>query len=136
MPEKPKKLPYGISNYRTIALKGYVYVDKTEYIERLERYNAPYIFFLRPRRFGKSLFTSVLNCYYDVREKDNFDAYFGGTYIGKNPTELRNRYLMLNFNFSGVDTDTPEGLVKSFGNTTRWSIDMFVKKYGIDYVCP
>jgi hypothetical protein len=136
MPEKPKKLPYGISNYRTIALEDYVYVDKTEYIERLERCNAPYLFFLRPRRFGKSLFTSVLNCYYDVKEKDNFDAYFGGTYIGKNPTKLRNRYLMLNFDFSGVNTDTPESMVKSFGNKTCGSIDLFAKKYGIDYVCP
>jgi hypothetical protein len=136
MSAKPKKIPYGISNYRTIALEGYVYVDKTEYIERMERYNAPYLFFLRPRRFGKSLFTSVLNCYYDVKEKDNFDAYFGGTYIGENPTELRNRYLMLNFNFSGVNTDTPEGLVKSFGNKTRGAINLFAKKYGVDYDCP
>jgi hypothetical protein len=136
MQGKPKKIPYGISNYRTIALGNYVYVDKTMYIESMERYSAPYLFFLRPRRFGKSLFTSVLNCYYDVKEKDNFDAYFGGTYIGENPTELRNRYLMLNFDFSGVNTDTPEGLVNSFGNKTRGSIDKFAKKYGIDYICP
>ncbi|MDR1205628.1 MAG: ATP-binding protein [Peptococcaceae bacterium] len=135
MPEKPKKIPYGISNYRMIALDGYVYVDKTGYIERLEQYGAPYLFFLRPRRFGKSLFTSVLNCYYDAKEKDCFDAYFSGTYIGEHPTELRNRYLMLNFDFSGVDTDTPEGMVKSFGSITRRFIDLFTKKYGIDYVC-
>jgi hypothetical protein len=102
----------------------------------LERYNAPYLFFLRPRRCGKSLFTSVLNCYYDVKEKDNFDAYFGGTYIGEHPTELRNRYLMLNFDFSGVNTDTPEGLVKSFGNKTCGSINQFAEKCGFDYSCP
>jgi hypothetical protein len=62
--------------------------------------------------------------------------YFRVTYIGENPTELRNRYLILNFDFSGVNTDTPEGLVRSFGNITRRSIDMFAKKYGVDYACP
>jgi hypothetical protein len=69
-----RMLPYGISNYRKVATENYAYVDKTRYIERMERFGAPFLFFLRPRRFGKSLFTSVLNCYYDVRDKDSFDA--------------------------------------------------------------
>jgi hypothetical protein len=136
MPKKPKKIPYGVSNYRTIALEEYVYVDKTMYVERLEQCNAPYLFFLRPRRFGKSLFTSVLNCYYDVNEEDRFAAYFSGTYIGENPTALRNHYLLLNFDFSGVNTETPEGMVRSFGNKIRRSIELFTKKYGIAYTCP
>ena len=74
-----KKLPYGISNYKTIALENYIYIDKTAYIEKIENYHAPFLFFLRPRRFGKSLFVSLLQNYYDVNEKDNFDILFKNT---------------------------------------------------------
>lgn len=76
------KIPYGISNYRTIALEGYAYVDKTRFIRVLEEYPSPYQFFLRPRRFGKSLFVSLLNYYYDIAEKENFNALFHNTLIG------------------------------------------------------
>ena len=72
------KIPYGISNFRAMREEGYVYVDKTGYIRVLEDYPAPYQFFLIPRRFGKSLFVSVLNYYYDIREKDTFQALFNG----------------------------------------------------------
>ncbi|HHY22788.1 MAG TPA: AAA family ATPase, partial [Clostridiaceae bacterium] len=101
-----KRLPYGISNYKTIAQENYIYIDKTPYIERIENYHSPYLFFLRPRRFGKSLFVSLLQHYYDINEKDNFEALFKDTYIGQNPTKERNSYYVLKFNFSGVSTDT------------------------------
>ncbi|TAG87048.1 MAG: AAA family ATPase, partial [Bacteroidetes bacterium] len=74
---KKVKLPYGIGHFPTIIYDGYVYVDKTQYIEVMEELSTLYHFFLRPRRFGKSLFVSVLTHYYDVKEKDNFEKLFG-----------------------------------------------------------
>jgi len=132
MEKSIKKLPYGITNYKTIATENYVYVDKTLYIEKLENLHSPYVFFLRPRRFGKSLFTSVLENYYDVREKDNFDILFGNTYIGQHPTKKKNGYYVLKFNFSGLTTDTSEQLKESFTSITKTSLDIFIEKYGID----
>ena len=78
------KLPKGNSNFVDIVTKGFVYVDKTKYIEILENSNDRFVHFLRPRRFGKTLFTSMLSCYYDILTKDNFDVYFKDTYIYMN----------------------------------------------------
>jgi len=127
-----KRLPYGISNYKTIVEDNYIYVDKTGYIEKLEFYHSPFLFFLRPRRFGKSLFVSLLQNYYDVKEKDNFYRLFSDTYIGKHPTKERNGYYVLKFNFTGVTTDTKEQLEESFKNVTRLSFKTFVEDYKID----
>ena len=98
------KIPYGESNFKTVISENYAYIDKTDYIPKLEE-AGKYIFLLRPRRFGKSLFLSMLEYYYDVAHKDEFDALFGGLYIGKNPTKLRNSYPVLFMDFSGIDTD-------------------------------
>jgi Holliday junction resolvase-like predicted endonuclease len=132
MEKSPKNLPYGISDYKIIVEDGLYYVDKTEYIEKLEKLHSYYVFFLRPRRFGKSLFTSVLENYYDIKEKDNFDKLFGNTYIGKHPTKNRNSYYVLKFNFSGLTTDTPELLIESFTSIIKTSLDIFLEKYGIN----
>jgi Holliday junction resolvase-like predicted endonuclease len=128
-----KRLPYGISNYKTIALENYIYVDKTAYIEKIENYHSPFLFFLRPRRFGKSLFISLLQNYYDVKENDNFDILFKDTYIGQNPTKERNSYYVLKFNFSGITTDTKEQLEESFINITRLAFKDFIKRYDLAY---
>jgi Holliday junction resolvase-like predicted endonuclease len=128
-----KRLPYGISNYKTIALENYIYVDKTAYIEKIENYHSPFLFFLRPRRFGKSLFISLLQNYYDVKENDNFDILFKDTYIGQNPTKERNSYYVLKFNFSGITTDTKEQLEESFINITRLAFKDFIKHYDLAY---
>ncbi len=85
-----KKLPYGVSDYERIIKDGYYYVDKTKYIEKLENLAEPYIIFLRPRKFGKTLFTSMLENYYDVKKNSDFDILFKNTYIGKLSTKLRN----------------------------------------------
>ena len=98
------KIPYGESNFKKVINEGFVYIDKTDYIPKLETVGS-HIFLLRPRRFGKSLFLSMLEYYYDVAHKDEFDALFGGLYIGKNPTKLRNSYPVLFMDFSGIDTD-------------------------------
>ena len=128
-----KKLPYGISNYEELVEDNYYYVDKTKYIEKLEELSEKRIMFLRPRKFGKTLFTSVLENYYDVRKKEKFEKLFGETYIGKNPTLNQNRYHILRFNFSGIDTDTEETTMKGFKNETASSIKVFIEKYGLDF---
>ena len=84
------KMPYGISNYEELVTENYYYVDKTEYIEKLEELPEKRIMFLRPRKFGKTLFTSVLENYYDKNKIDSFEKLYGNTYIGKNPTKLKN----------------------------------------------
>lgn len=78
------------------------------YIEKLEDLAEPYIMFLRPRKFGKTLFTSTLEHYYDINQKDKFEKLFSETYIGKNSTKLKNSYHILKFNFSGIDTSSGE----------------------------
>ena len=128
-----KKLPYGISDYERLIENGYYYVDKTKYIEQLENLPEPYIMFLRPRKFGKTLFTSTLENYYDIKKEDKFESLFGNTYIGKNPTKLKNRYHILKFNFSGIDTTNNETTLKGFKNKVQSSITLFIEKYGIDF---
>ena len=127
-----KKLPYGKSNYEELIKGKYEYVDKTKYIEKLENLYDKYIFFLRPRRFGKSLFTSVLENYYDINKKNEFENLFGETYIGKNPTSLKNSYYILKFNFSGLITETEESLLNSFNNACIRGINRFINSYKID----
>ena len=128
-----KKLPNGISNYERLVEDNYYYVDKTQYIKHLENLTAPYIMFLRPRKFGKTLFTSVLENYYDILKADKFEKLFGETYIGKNPTDLRNSYCILKFNFSGIDTTDEESTIKSFRKEVATSIQFFVTKYNLNF---
>lgn len=127
------KLPYGISNYEKIVKENYEYIDKTMYIEKLENLSEVNIMFLRPRKFGKTLFTSVLENYYDVKKADKFEELYGNTYIGKNPTKNKNKYHILRFNFSGIDTSTVESTINGFKNEVLSSIQVFVSKYSIDF---
>ena len=127
------KMPYGISNYERLVNDGYYYVDKTMYIEKLEHLPEPNIMFLRPRKFGKTLFTSVLENYYDKNKIEKFENLYGNTYIGKNPTSLKNSYSILRFNFSGINTETEETTIKGFKNKTMASIKLFAERYGIDF---
>ena len=96
-----KRLPYGMMNFEDIRLDNYYYVDKTRFIPLIEDADR-FFFFIRPRRFGKSLTLNMLQHYYDVRTRDKFDALFGDLYIGKHPTHSRNTYLVLYLNFSGI----------------------------------
>ena len=128
-----KKLPNGISNYEELVEDGYYYVDKTIYIEMLESLTDKRIMFLRPRKFGKTLFTSVLENYYDIKKEEKFEKLYGNTYIGKNPTPLKNKYHVLRFNFSGIDTSTVESTIKGFKNEVASSIEVFVRKYNLDF---
>ena len=128
-----KKLPYGISDYERLVKNDYYYVDKTMYIEKLENLAERYIMFLRPRKFGKTLFTSTLENYYDILREEKFEKLYGEKYIGKNPTKLKNSYYILKFNFSGIDTSNEETTVKGFKREVSSSIKFFVEKYKLDF---
>lgn len=122
-----KKIPYGISDYAEIIKSNFYYVDKTHFIEQVEA--APrFLFLIRPRRFGKSLWLNLMKTYYDVLEASKFDFYFDKTYIGQHPTDERNSYLILSFNFSGVNPDLKE-LKLSFENHCSKSFDNFIASY-------
>ena len=97
-----KRLPYGMMNFADIRMENYYYVDKTAFIPLIEEADR-FFFFIRPRRFGKSLTLNMLQHYYDVHMRDKFDALFGDLYIGRHPTPDRNSYLVLYLNFSGID---------------------------------
>ena len=127
------KMPYGISNYEELITENYYYVDKTKYIEKLENLPEKRIMFLRPRKFGKTLFTSVLENYYDKNKANKFENLYGNTYIGKNPTKLKNSYCILRFNFSGIDTSSEDATIKGFKSEVASSIEVFKYNYNIDF---
>ncbi len=121
-----KPIPYGVSDFESVRLEDYYYVDKTGYIPSLE--NTRYTLFLRPRRFGKSLFANMLKAYYDINYADKFDALFGDLEIGKEPTPLHNTYLILSFNFSSVNS-SPDKVQESFNEITLDQIRKFINRY-------
>ena len=94
-------IPYGRSAFPSIRRDGCLYVDKTRFLRELEKER--YVFFIRPRRFGKSLWLAMLECYYDRTQKDDFNALFAGTDIGDEPTANRSRYLVVYFDFSAFN---------------------------------
>ena len=123
---KIRLLPYGMSDFATIRRENRYYVDKTMFIPKLEEFK--YQMFLRPRRFGKSLMLNMLAAYYDVNNKDSFDELFGGLYIGDNPTEERNKYLILRFDFSKVNPDEKK-VDESFNALVLDTLIKFTLKY-------
>ena len=123
-----KRIPYGIANFDDFRKSNLYYVDKTRYIREIEE-RGKYLFFIRPRRFGKSLFLGILEAYYDIYFKDRFDYFFSGTEIHENHTGERNSYLVFKLNFSLVNSDI--SLVEgSFLNYIQESASDFVMKYG------
>ena len=112
---RPEQIPYGVKDFKRIRLEDFYYVDKTAFIRRLEA-RANFLFFVRPRRFGKSLLCETLRCYYDVAEKGNFDRLFGGLDIGKDPTANASRYFVLSLDFSYVNASRGETWSAKFEN--------------------
>ncbi len=122
------KFPYGISDFKKVNTQGYFYCDRTDKIPLLEK--SDFQLFIRPRRFGKSLVLSMLENYYDVAKKDEFEAIFGNLKIGKNPTNLRNSYFILKFDFSCVDpTGIAEEVKKALFDHINASIEGFYSFY-------
>lgn len=126
-----KLLPYGMMNFEDIRLDNYYYVDKTSFIPLIEQSDR-FFFFIRPRRFGKSLTLNMLQHYYDVRTKDKFDSLFSDLYIGKHPTKDRNSYLVIKLNFSGI-TGELHNYRKSLDEHCRIVFDYFCDVYA-DYL--
>lgn len=125
-----KEVPYGISDFRTIVEQNIYYVDKTMYIPMLEK-QARNLFFIRPRRFGKSVFLGMLHAYYDIRTKDKFQQWFGDLWIGRHPTETQGRYQVLHLDFSQVG-GTIEKLEENFNFYLGTELDGFINAYA-DY---
>src|SRR6056297_2549276 len=127
-----KRIPYGIGDFETISKEKYYYVDKTKTIQELEKHRYP--FFIRPRRFGKSLLISTLEHYYDIEKIDAFDDLFKGLWIHENPTEEKNAYLVLRLDFSGIETDKgKEALFNSFLWKVKMKAKEFVNRYNAYY---
>jgi hypothetical protein len=124
-----KKIPYGISDFKLLKTEDYFFVDKTKYIEILENYSSKYLMFLRPRRFGKSLFIAILEAYYDTYFKDEFEAIFKDTYILNNRTKEASSYMILRFDFSAVDIFNVNS---SFIDLLDLTIYIFVEKYHLE----
>jgi len=124
-----RQLPYGTSNFRDLRLRNNYYVDKTEYIEQLENAHARYVFLLRPRRFGKSLFVSMLEYYYGIPHKEEFEQLFSSLHIGQQPTIEANSYMVLSFDFSRIHTDTKENTMSSFLSNVRLGASKFLSDY-------
>ena len=107
-----KRIPYGMQNFEDVIERDCYYVDKTPFIEDIEDSHM-YFFYIRPRRFGKSLTISMLENYYDINKADKFESLFGKLYIGENPTPEHNKYLVIHLNFSevvGTLNDYKDGL--------------------------
>ena len=112
-------IPYGDADFKRIRLTGSLYVDKTRFLRRLE--HVRFAVLIRPRRFGKSCWISLLEHYYDRTRGDAFDTVFGGTDIARQPTDERNRYVVLRFNFSAFN-DSPQMLERNFEEYCRLEI--------------
>ena len=128
-----KRIPYTISNFKTLITENYYYVDKTKYIEELERVKVP--IFLRPRRFGKSLFTEMLRYYYDFKYANEFQELFENLYIGKNPTPKHNTYYYLKLNFSGMSAwgeSEKDFIKKQFDSSIMVKLTGFLSYYKDD----
>ena len=126
-----KLIPYGISDFKQVREENKYLVDKTRFFEQMEL-AGNFLFLVRPRRFGKSLFLNMLEAYYDINEKDNFDKLFHGLYVADHPTEYRNRYQIMHLDFSQVGSDV-ERLQDNFDFYLSISCESFAEKYARFY---
>ena len=134
--EKYKLLPYGISNYAQIKRENKYMVDKTKYLELMEK-AGHFLLLIRPRRFGKSLFLSMMESYYDIESKGSFDHLFGDTYAGSHPTPEHNEYQVLRLDFSkpGGTKDTLEENVNGYLDLLYGDfVTRYAKYYPDNYV--
>ena len=125
---RPGQIPYGVKDFKRIRMENRYYVDKTAFIRKMEE-RADFLFFVRPRRFGKSLLCETLRCYYDVVEKGNFDRLFGGLDIGKCPTANANRYFVLSLDFSQVNVCTGATWTDKFASYMDQQLDAFISSH-------
>jgi len=113
-----KPIPYGNANFYSIREKDHLYIDRTQFIRIIDEMNIERALFIRPRRFGKSLWLNVMTNYYDINQKDQFEHLFGDLYIGKNPTLDHNQYVVINWNFSRMSSRGSVGDIETVLNET------------------
>ena len=132
MKQNVKRLPYGINDFEAVMEQNQYYVDKTMYLPLLE--NQPSnIIFIRPRRFGKSIFLSMLHAYYDCSKKEKFQTLFGDLWVGKHPTPLQGKYQVLHLDFSYVGGSIDK-LEENFDMYLRVKLDGFMRIYQDSYL--
>lgn len=125
--ENVKRIPYGVSDFVDIIKRNQYYVDKTMYIPKLEE-EADSLFFIRPRRFGKSLLLSMMCAYYDINLSDRFEELFGKLWIGSHPTPYRGKFQVLFLDFSKIGGDIKD-LKENFNNYCNIRLDNFIERY-------
>ena len=126
-----KEIPYGVADFVVMREQNLYYVDKTMYLEELER-QSRFVFFIRPRRFGKSLFISMMQAYYDKAMANRFDKLFGGLQVAQKPTPNRSRYQVLYLDFSRVGGNIAQ-LEEKFNAYCNHELDFFIDRYFNDY---
>ena len=126
-----RQIPYGVADFESVIGRGLYYVDKTIFLPELERQPDTQIF-IRPRRFGKSLFISMMRAYYDKANADRFDELFGSLWVGKHPTPLRNKYQVMYFDYSRAGSNY-ERLEDNFNAYSCGRLDTFIRRYRDDY---
>ena len=124
---KVKGIPYGVARFEDIRRDNLYYIDKTMYLPLLEE-TSNYLFLIRPRRFGKSVFVSMMQAYYDIDKADRFDDLFGGLWIQQHPTPLKNAFQVIYFDFSLVSARQGK-LEGSFNDYCGIVMDGFIKRY-------
>lgn len=128
-----KGIPYGISDFSRMRNGNYYYVGKTSYLPLIEQMPS-YLFLIRPWRFGKSLFLSMMRTYYDILQRDLFECYFGDLWIGSHPTPQRNSYQVLYFDFSKAGCSLlGADLMTSFNEYCGLIVNQFAHQYASFY---
>ena len=122
-----KLVPYGISDFEQLRKENKYLVDKTMFFEKMER-AGHFLFLVRPRHFGKSLFLDMLESYYDINQKDNFQELFKGLYVAEHPTKEQGEFLVLHLNFSMVGSNL-DTLYEDFNIYLSRRCEFFAKKY-------
>ena len=124
--------PSGLTDFGEIRRNGFAYVDKTRFIEKMEALRLYYPFIIRPRRFGKTLFTRVLEAYYDKSQQDSFENNFKGTYIYDHLTGTQGTYNVLHLDFSGLGS---EDLERAFNQELMASFAHYFSRYPASPLC-
>ena len=131
MEQQVKQVPYGVADFTTVIEQNLYYVDKTMFIPELEK-QPRNLFFIRPRRFGKSIFLSMLYSYYDCTQSHKFQSLFGNLWIGQHPTPLQGKYQVLFLDFSQI-TGNIDKLETKFNSYLSINLDAFVRQYSEYY---
>ena len=131
MEQQVKRVPYGVADFAQVIEQNQYYVDKTMFIPELEKQPSN-LFFIRPRRFGKSIFLSMLYSYYDCAQSHKFQSLFGNLWIGQHPTPLQGKYQVLFLDFSQI-TGNIDKLETKFNSYLSINLDAFVRQYSEYY---